>query len=240
MEVTCESCKTKLNIPDEKIPEGQMFRVSCRKCKQKITIDPRKAYEGATAPEGAAEGGAETGKFHRKFNEKTPPPAPEGEDYGYDEYNDDKDLDFVEEGTKLAIILDTEPARLEKIKTAVEKLGYKCIFSPNTRDATGKMRFHHFDLVVVSDGFDGQPLDQNPLLNFLNRMSMSVRRHIFLALMSDRFKTMDNMMAFALSANLVVNINEMDRLGSILQRAISENEKFYKVYMDSMTEAGKA
>ena len=239
MEVICESCKTKLNIPDEKIPESQMLRVSCPKCKQKITIDNRKSSEGEAAPHEGEEKHTETGKFNLKFIEKTPPRTPEEASYGYDEYSDDKDLDFVEEGTKLAIILDNEPARLEKIKTAVEKLGYKCIFSPNTRDATGKMRFHHFDLVIVSDGFDGQPLAQNPILNFLNRMSMSVRRRIFLALMSERFKTMDNMMAFALSANLVININEMDRLGSILQRAISENQKFFKVYMDTMVEVGK-
>jgi len=69
----------------------------------------------------------------------------------------------------------------ENIKKAVEELGYKYVSSPNTRDATGKMRYHHFDLIILDDGFDGQELERSPVLNFLNHLSMSQRRRIFVA-----------------------------------------------------------
>ena len=42
MEITCEHCEVTLNIPDEKIPEGQVVRISCPKCKSKISIDTGK------------------------------------------------------------------------------------------------------------------------------------------------------------------------------------------------------
>ncbi|MFH1488231.1 MAG: zinc-ribbon domain-containing protein [Pseudomonadota bacterium] len=232
MEVICENCSTKLNIPDEKIPEGQKVRISCPKCKQKITIGKRTPA--------SEEEYAETGKFHLKFLEKKSQEPPEGEGYSYDDYSDDKSLDVFEEGTSLALVLDSDEARLEKIRAAVKNLGYQFVTSANTRDATGKLRFYNFDLIILTDGFDGQNFDQSPILNFLNRLSMSVRRRIFVALMGEEFKTLDNMMAFAKSANAVINIREVDKLSGILKRAVAENEKFYKVYMDILAEVGKA
>jgi hypothetical protein len=50
---------------------------------------------------------------------------------------------------------------------------------------------------------------------------------------------MDNMMAFVKSANLVVNPDDISNLALILKKAISDNEKFYKVYMDNLKETGK-
>ena len=214
MEITCGHCNARLNIQDNKIPGDQAVRVSCPKCENKISLPTR----------GAASRN----------------PSKSGDTYGYREYSEDEVLRFYEEGTKLALILDNNTADVEKIRTAVEQLGYKFISAPNTRDAIGKMRFHHFDLIVLSDGYEGQDLDNSPILNYLNHVSMSIRRRIFLALLGDRFKTMDNMMAFAMSANVVINTKELDKLSAILKRAISDNDKFYKVYMDSLAEAGKA
>ena len=57
--------------------------------------------------------------------------------------------------------------------------------------------------------------------------------------LQEGFKTMDDMMAFALSANLVVNTKELDKLLAILKRALSDYEKFYKVFMDTLVEVGK-
>ncbi|UCF57440.1 MAG: zinc-ribbon domain-containing protein [Deltaproteobacteria bacterium] len=212
MEITCEHCKTKLNIPDEKIPKNKALRISCPKCKKRMTLDTPKAA----------------------------PKDSENDKYGYGDYTDDEALTFYEEGTKLALVMDNNPEQSEKIKTAVEQLGYNFISAPNTRDAIGRMRFHHFDLIILSDGFDGQGLENSPVLNYLNNISMSVRRRVFVALVGERFKTMDNMMAFAMSANVVINTKEQDKLSAILKRAISDNEKFYKVFMDTLVEAGKA
>ena len=63
---------------------------------------------------------------------------------------------------------------------------------------------------------------------------------MFVLLMSDKFRTMDHMMAFAMSANLVANWKDLGKLSSILGRAVSDNEKFYKVFMDTLKETGKA
>jgi CheY-like chemotaxis protein len=237
MELTCEHCKAKLNIPDDRIPKDRAIQLTCPKCKGKMTLGGKQAASkgppqtsaaaSQTAqPVGISEGGSAQGSKDRA--------------YSYEDYSSDEALVFYEEGTKLALVMADYPGHAERIQKSLKQLGYECISTPNTRDAIGKLRFHHFDLVVLSDGFGGQPIENSQITHFMNRLPMSVRRRIFLVFLSDKFKTMDNMMAFARSANVVINSRDLDKLHLVLKKAISENEKFYKVFMDTMAEVGKA
>jgi len=227
METICEHCKAKLNIPDKKIPKNQTVKIACPKCKKKMTLSAKKKQN-------------ETGSFHLRFIESTRAEESGEDRYGYGDYSDDQALAFYEEGTKLALVMDNSSEHTDNIRMDVGQLGYKAISAPNIRDAIGRMRYHHFDLVILSDGFDGQSLERNPILSYLNNLSMAVRRRMFVVLMGEGFKTMDDMMAFALSVNLVVNTKEMDKLSAILKRALSDYEKFYKVFTDTLVELGKA
>ena len=238
MEIICESCKAKLLVPDEKIPKDQAVKISCPKCKNKIALDGRRAETKAPASE--SNDFSDPGKFHLRFSDAKPAQKETAVSYGYEDYAVDEALDFFEEGTKLALVMANNTEQGGKITPAVEQLGYKAISTSDTRDAIGKARFHHFDMVILMDGFDGHPLEQSTVVNYLNRLSMSVRRRIFVALISDNFKTMDDMMAFAVSANVVINTKDLEKLFPILKKALSENEKFYKVFLDTLMETGKA
>jgi predicted Zn finger-like uncharacterized protein len=207
MEITCDQCKTKLNVPDDKIPKDRVIRINCPKCKNKITIDANISNQNGPSPEASLP-------------------------------DTDETLDFYDENAKLTLVL-AENDIAEKAKAAVEELGYKYIPSPNTRDALGKLRFHRFDIIFLAEGFDGQELDNSPIRNYLNTISISARRRIFLALMGDNLKTMDEMAAYAMSANIVISTKDADKLSPILKRGTSEYEKFYKVFMDTLVEVGK-
>ena len=148
-------------------------------------------------------------------------------------------MEFFEEGVKLAIVLDSDDLHLSEITPALDELGYKVIQPQGLQEAMSKIRLHPFDLIMLSDGFDGKGIEGNPIINYLNHLSMSVRRKIFLVLLSNRFKTMDNMMAFAMSANLVVNPEDLSNIRLILKKGTSENEKFYKVFKDALREIGR-
>ena len=78
MEITCEHCEVTLNIPDEKIPEGQVVRISCPKCKSKISIDSGKRR---VSPEQVKSG--------RQSKESG---------YSYGDYSEDEALGAYEEG----------------------------------------------------------------------------------------------------------------------------------------------
>ena len=232
MEVTCEQCKARFNIPDDKVPKDRVLKLTCPKCKGKISLGTEVLEQPPKADE--------SGEFRMEFLEpKAGHRAPE-ESYGYEDFTTDQALDFFEEGIKLALIMPNSSMNEDRLRAGLEIIGYKCIPTPNTRDAIGKLRFHHFDLIVLGDGFDNQPLDHSVIVNYLNRLPMSVRRRIFLVLISENFKTMDNMMAFAISANVVINSKDIEKLHLILKKAVSENERFYKVFMDTLVETGKA
>ena len=224
MDIICEKCNTRINIPDEKIPRDQQVIVSCPKCKNRLTLNASSPRRKNATP--AVEG--KSGSHIKK--------ADSDNDY----WDDDASLDFFEEGAKLALVMGNEAQQIKKLGRTIEELGYRCVLANNTRDAISKMRLHYFNLVLLSDGFDGIDLAQSPILQHINNLSMSVRRRVFLALVADEFKTMDHMMAFAMSANMVINGGDLDRLTSIMQHAISDNEKFYKVFTDTMVEVGKA
>jgi len=213
MDVTCKSCGTTLKIPDEKLPPNQAVSVTCPKCKGKIRIEP---------------------SDRRLVSAKE-----EFEEAGIEYEDDTSPLEFFEEGARLALVLDGDEANVTEITPALEELSYKPILPTSLGEAMGKLRLYHFDLILLSDGFDGQNLERSPITNYLNHLSMSVRRKTFLVLLSQKFKTMDNMTAFGESANLVVNPDDLSSLPLILKKAISDNEKFYKVFMDTIKEVGK-
>lgn len=221
MEVTCQRCDAKLVIPDENLPQGQQAFISCPRCNNKQTVDihPLKK-DGA-------------------FQESGKDPASAGA------YADDGDvvadpaLDFSEDWTKLAIVMENDVQEVDRLRQTVEALGHRYVSAENSQAAINKMRLHHFDLVLLFDRFDGVELAQSPVLEYLNNLSLSVRRTIFLALIGDGFKTMDHMTAFAMSANVVIAGKDLERLRAILQHGISDNKNFYKVFMETLAEVGK-
>jgi predicted Zn finger-like uncharacterized protein len=223
MEIRCENCSTKLNIPNEKIPQGQRVTVSCPKCKSKLTLDDRSARPEKPSP---------------AADEKAVPEM-SGADSENAYAGEGSALAFYDEGVKLALVAENDPDQSEKIQQAIEGIGYKYVAAEDTNQAISDMRFHTFDLVILTDQFDGIELGQSPVLQYLNHLSMSVRRRMFIALIGDAFNTMDHMMAFAMSANLVINRRDLDKLAGLLKNAVSDNEKFYKVFMDTLSEVGK-
>lgn len=218
MEIICDQCGKRMNIPDEKIPANQRVSLSCPKCGKKLTIDGQGPVK-REAPQPAEE-------------------TPEVESRDYDEQ--DTFLDTFEEGVPLALAMVEDKTLKDVIKRSVEELGYKFVPAANSHDANGKMRFHNFDLMIIGDGFDGAPVANSPILNYLNHQPMSIRRKIFVALLGDDFRTRDALMAYSLSSNLVVNNKDLGQITSILKNSIAENNRFYKVFMDTMVEVGRA
>jgi predicted Zn finger-like uncharacterized protein len=240
MEIICEECKAKLNIPDEKLPEGQQVSVRCPRCRKKLILDTtieRPGVSGAAVVESTES--VRPGDGPRPaIEEGVELPQTEGTP-GYS-VEEDNVLNSYEEGVKLALVMNNDEQQTKKIKEALEGLGYRYVPGNNTEEAVGKMRFHRFDLIILSDYFDNVPLEESHILNYLNHLSMFVRRKMFVVLIGEGLRTMDDMMAFAMSANLVISLNDLDKLSIILKRAVSDNEKFYKVFFDTLREVGKA
>ena len=211
MEVICSSCQGKFKISNEKVPAGRRTTVACPKCKGYITLKPQKGSSGGRAA------------------------GPMG---GYDAA--EKPFDFIEEEGLTALVCESNSKVRNTITNALEVMDYQITEAENARDALKRMRYHNYDLFVVNEHFDTNNPESNSVLLFLERLSMSVRRDMFVALISDRFRTMDNMIALNKSVNLIINIKNVDDIGKILSRGITDNEYFYRIYKQTLKEVGRA
>ena len=214
MDFKCSKCSSKFRIPDEKIPVDRVTNIPCPKCKARITIDPPK----------------KTGQSDLADEKPT-------DNDGYDAT--DKPFDFIEEEGLTALLCEQNPLASNTIQKALNLMEYQITLAENARDALKRMRYHVYDLIVVNENFDTKNPDSNGVLIYLERLSMSVRRKIFVAMVSSRYRTMDNMMSFNASVNLIINIKNIEDIGKILSRGITDTEMFYSVYKECLKELGR-
>ena len=214
MEIICNNCQSKFKVPDKKIPAGRRATVACPKCKGKISLGPQKASPLDS-----------TGLVGADSNN------------GYDAA--EKPFDFIEEEGLTALVCEPNPLVRKTITDSLDELDYQITEAESTRDALKRMRYHNYDLFVINENFDSDSPEANGILLYLERLSMIVRRNMFVALISDRFRTMDNMMALNKSANLVINSKNIADIGKILSRGITDNEYFYRIFKSTLKEVGR-
>ena len=210
MDIICSKCSSKFRVPDEKIPAGRVTTLPCPKCKTRISLDPAKKSVAA-APAGSA-ATSETS---------------------------DKPFDFMEEEGLTAMLCEQNPIGRKTIESALSIMDYQVTIAESARDGLKRMRYHVYDLIVVDENFDTKNPDANGVLIYLERLPMSIRRNIFVAMVSNRYRTMDNMMAFQASVNLIINIKNIEDIGKIIGRSITDTELFYRVYKESLKAAGR-
>ncbi|NVM23902.1 MAG: zinc-ribbon domain-containing protein [Desulfobacterales bacterium] len=220
MEILCRHCKSKLRIAEEKLPSGQTVSFKCPKCKNTINIDTK--ARTAAAPRA---GSLET--IVDEVSSGTYDPS-------------EKPFDYLEAGVRTALLCEHDPPLKQKMRAALEQMNYHIVEAASARNALKYMRFHVYDLVVLDETFDGAGPESNHVLQYLAQLSMNIRRNIFVALLGNGFRTMDNMTAFNKSVNLVVNPKDLDDMGKILKGALAEHEEFYRIFRESMKKTGRA
>jgi predicted Zn finger-like uncharacterized protein len=214
MDITCDNCSSKFRIADEKIPDGRVTTVACPKCKTRIPLDPTKKSAG--------NGDALAQAIDNDAYDVT-----------------DRPFDFIEEEGLTALLCESNPVVRKTVLKALDLMEYQITVAESARDALKRMRYHVYDLIVVNENFDTKNPDANGVLIYLERLGMSVRRNIFVAMISNRYRTMDNMMAFHSSTNLIINIKNIDDIDKILSRGITDSELFFRVYKETLKETGR-
>lgn len=150
----------------------------------------------------------------------------------------DKPFDFVEEEGKTALVCEGDRKLKETITENLNLMEYHITEVENSRSALKKMRYHIYDVVIVNENFDTNSPDQNVVLIYLERLSMFVRRNIFVAMLSTRFRTMDNMIALQKSVDMIINVKNIKDVGKVLSRGVTDKDFFYRAFKDAILGAG--
>ncbi|MCD6486590.1 MAG: hypothetical protein J7K35_04625 [Syntrophobacterales bacterium] len=150
----------------------------------------------------------------------------------------DKPFNFIEEGGKTALICESSPVFRERVSNVLEKMGYYITEAATIQESLRNMRVHMYQLIVVDESFDMGSTVDNHVLDYIRQLPMNVRRNIFVVMLSIGICTMDNMAAFKKSVNLIINLDDVDGAGAIIERGIADNEAFYNTFRNAMRKAG--
>jgi predicted Zn finger-like uncharacterized protein len=219
VKIQCNHCQAVFNVSAEKVPKGQQFKATCSKCRRTIIVDPQSAERGSVA------------EMDASLSAVADAPTAIAADLDVTSAYDSP-LEVLEEGARSALVCVDEPGRLKAVKEALEELNYYSSVASSVKEALSKLRYNQYDLVMVDEEFCGENAENNTILRYLQPMPMSTRRNIFLMMISSQVKTLDNLMAFSKSVNAVINVSDIQKVKLVLERAIADHRRFYKVYWD--------
>jgi predicted Zn finger-like uncharacterized protein len=120
------------------------------------------------------------------------------------------------------------------IQKNLEEMGYKTVFATHSEDAIKMMRFHPFDIAVIDDAFDSDSKNSEHIYSHLKALPMSSRRNLFVAYISDNYRTNDHMGAYCQSVNLLLNREQISGFKTVIDQAIKERDSFYSVYSETI------
>jgi hypothetical protein len=223
MEFICEDCQAVIQIPDERVPQNSTFRLTCPRCKRKILASTKTS-------ESFGEG---------KTNVSLSPGPSEVTPLVSDNPDDDlpEARDCLQPGQSAALLcVNWEESRGE-LRAILEGMGYIVDIPEAADHALQRLRFNQYHVILLDDDVAGKP--PNPVVGYLAGLNMNTRREMFVVLIGQRFRTADHLQAFMESVNLLLHPNDLPQLVTFLSRGLREHERFYKVFIESLIEAGK-
>jgi hypothetical protein len=223
MELTCEDCRAIIQIADERVPLNSTFRLTCPRCKRRIVVSTK-----APENQGAA-----------KTRDSTSVRIEEESSSTGDNLREacTEETDILQSGQSAALLCLDRDHRFEGLKSVLQGMGY-VIDAPASVDQTvHRLRFNQYQIIGLTEHFAGS--FPNPVEGYLAGLNMNVRRDMFVVLVGERFRTADHLQAFIESVNLVIHPDDLSQIETLLIRGLREKERFYKVFVDCLTEAGK-
>jgi hypothetical protein len=148
------------------------------------------------------------------------------------------DFDVVTAADKPALIGLSTPELQEAARTALDQLGYKVHTAVNHGEFLHKFGQLSYQVVVLEELFSATTPEDNESLIALQRMGMSLRRHVTTLLFGYNMATFNPMQAYQHSVHAVINPSEMFLLIQLIQKATADNDIFLQTYREADKRVG--
>lgn len=233
MIVNCPNCTKQLKL-GEKIREtvrqlepGRKIKIKCAHCSVPFALDSSMEQ---TAPGRVGEGPRPLQAGRVK------PPGPPDTEWLKEGTFEEKEV--IEDIPRALVLMPDMPGRDEVVKAA-SSVGYRVELAEKAEEAIEKMLFVNFASVFLHSKFESGGIAAGKFHHFMRTMNMAKRRFIFYVLVGEQFKTLYDLQALSLSANLVVNDADIPYIAIVLKKAIPEYEALFGPLMEEMRLAGK-
>lgn len=137
------------------------------------------------------------------------------------------------------MLLMPEGGEKTVVQQTFEDIGYLVESASSEQEAIDRMELVNLAAVVLQTDALSGPLEKSILHNYMKWLPMTKRRKIYYVLIGPDFRTMYNLEALSLSANLVVNNRDVNKLEFILRKGLQEYEDLFGPLLASMQEHGR-
>lgn len=123
-------------------------------------------------------------------------------------------------------------------ETIIETLlheGYEVFLASIPNDALKQLQIGRFQVVIIEESFIK---DEDSLSTYLEDLPMSSRREIIYVLIGKGLRTANPMDAYTQGVDLVVDIEDVNSLGRLLNETIEDHERSYKTFKDILQGIG--
>ncbi|HEX6284068.1 MAG TPA: MJ0042-type zinc finger domain-containing protein [Pyrinomonadaceae bacterium] len=244
MIIVCPTCSTRLQVDQEKSP-NRPFNVRCPKCNSTINA-------GSASPaleQSALAVGGSPATDHPRFEQPTArayepltKPAQPAEASSNDVLKMLADLLASTNGgasdrpgarrpsdKRKTLVCVSETYR-EQVARKLSEHGYEVYVAEDTRQAVETMRSKQMDVVLLDPQFDPAEQGSAFVVREVNVLRPAQRRRLFFVLLSPSMRTMDAHAAFLTNVNAIVNVNDLDELGRVMDIALREYNELYREF----------
>jgi hypothetical protein len=142
------------------------------------------------------------------------------------------------EGLKTALVIYDNEEIQNMLEEKLSSMGYKVSLALNVRDAAKQLKFGAFQVVLLQEDYYGATVKNNQLLKAINSLEVRIRHKMFIGLIGPSFTSLDDLMAFSLSLDTVINTRDLEDIEKLLISAIGHVSKFFATYNELRAQRG--
>ncbi|MBW1749895.1 MAG: hypothetical protein JRJ37_04190 [Deltaproteobacteria bacterium] len=137
------------------------------------------------------------------------------------------------------LVLMGEERDNSAVPSGLQDLGYRVETADSPIEALVKLKSNSYATVFMHAEFGGESLAESTVYNYIKWLPISKRRTIFYILVGPALRTLYDLEALALSANLVINDADIEFLIPILKKSFRDHEKLFGPLFEAMQEYEK-
>jgi len=159
-----------------------------------------------------------------------PPPIPDLSWLGTGVYQEQEQVRDI----PTALVLMGEECADSTVGSSLQDLGYRIETVDSPIEALVKLQANTFATVLMHAEFGKESLAESTVYNYIKWLPVSKRRTIFYILVGPDFRTLYDLEALSLSANLVINDVDIEYLKPILKKSFRDHEELFGPLVETM------
>lgn len=200
MRLECPNCSHAMDIPEEKLPDADRFRVRCPSCGDEFPVDRKRSASDSVQDVLNAEVRWNVFAAGEIIEPDSFPP-----------------------GARVAFLYLPKSGWAEAARKTLESRGYYLTATEDEREAVLKVRFNDYSLLLVRDC----PEAEN-VLREIGSLRGSRRRSANVLMIGEEARSLSPNIAFLRSVNAYLHEADHSRAGELIDRCVADYESRYE------------